>query len=92
MATSDDTDSSVVDLNADAAEKRERIEASRWTKTTHLHACDELIEDAIDMLSFLAPENHGEDATFLVSAVAAQANAIVEKLREAQKHFREGSV
>lgn len=86
MADQDGT-KQVTDINSDVSRQREIEEGKRWFRETSARAADEIIEDAVNMLSFFSLDLD-EDATLCASAVSAQADAIVGRLRKAQEFCR----
>jgi hypothetical protein len=66
--------------------------AAEWSRRAHHIAADECICDAISMLSFMelcGQHRDGDEFSMHGEAVRDMAEAIVKKLRDAQKHHRE---
>lgn len=91
MTEEDRSKENVVAIKARESKNR------NWAKNAHHGAADELIEDAIDMLSLLemlgdayqSRQPDKEPVVIPCRAVAVQASQIVKVLRKAQEHHRE---
>jgi hypothetical protein len=71
---------------------KEQARARDELRRMHHIAADELLEDAIRLLSLLELFGHmEEDASADPKAVATAASTIVTTLRKAQSHHREAS-